>query len=253
MGFGILLLGYPLILSVTLHSMGFCFEILGYLIMFRALTVLSEYGKYFRYAKYAVSALIPFGAFSLILQCFSWFGAKDLYESISAVVSVPYSILLSAALLVFHMLLLIAVKTIAREVDLPKLVTEATRNIIVTWLYFAAVIVSCFLNVPAVTDHLPYYKVLGYVSIFGVIWILLNLKMIFVCYMRICLPEDLDMPVGDRKMPRLFGKPKEEELTEEELAAAEKARKERERAAYDAAMKQRQAERTKKNKRGKKK
>ena len=61
------------------------------------------------------------------------------------------------------------------------------------------------------------------------------------------------MPVGDRKMPHLFGKPKEEELTEEELAAAEKARKERERAAYDAAMKQRQAERTKKNKRGKKK
>ena len=67
MGFGILLLGYPLILSVTLHSMGFCFEILGYLIMLRALTVLSEYGTYFRYAKYAVSALIPLGAFSLVL------------------------------------------------------------------------------------------------------------------------------------------------------------------------------------------
>ncbi len=253
MGFGILLLGYPLILSVTMHSMGFCFEILGYLIMLRALTVLSEYGKYFRYAKYAVSALIPFGAFSLILQCFSWFGAKELYESISAAVSVPYNILLAIGLLVFHMLLLIAVRTIAHEVDLPKLVTEASRNIVVTWLYFAAVVASCFLNIPAVTDHLPYYKVLGYVSMFGVIWILLNAKMVFVCYMRICLPGDEDMPVGDRKMPRLFGKPKEEVLTEEEQAAAEKAKKERERAAYDAAMKQRQAARTKKNKRGKKK
>ena len=253
MGFGILLLGYPLILSVTLHSMGFCFEILGYLIMFRALSVLSEYGKYFRYAKYAVSALIPLGAFSLILQSFSWFGAPELYDTVSSAVSVPYSILLAVGLLVFHMLLLLAVKTIAREVDLPKLVTEASRNMIVTWLYFGAAVISCFLNVPAVTDVLPYYKLLGYVSLFGVIWILLNAKMIFVCYMRICLPGDEDMPVGDRKLPRLFGKPKEEPLTEEALAAAQKAQKERERAEYDAAMKQRQAERTKKNKRGKKK
>lgn len=253
MGFGILLLGYPLILSVTMHSMGFCFEILGYLIMFRALTLLSEYGKYFRYAKYAVSALIPLGAFSLILQSFSWFGADALYETVSSVVSVPYSILLAVGLLVFHMFLLTAVKTIAREVDLPKLVTEASRNIVVTWLYFVAAIASGFLNVPAVTDILPYYKVLGYVSMFGVIWILLNAKMIFVCYMRICLPGDEDMPVGDRKLPRLFGKPKEEPLTEEAIAAAEKAKKEREKAEYDAAMKQRQAERTKKNKRGKKK
>jgi len=253
MGFGILLLGYPLILSVTLHSMGFCFEILGYLIMFRALSVLSEYGNYFRYAKYAVSALIPLGAFSLILQSFSWFGADELYETVSSVTSVPYSMLLAVALLVFHMLLLLAVKTIAREVDLPKLVTEASRNIVVTWLYFFAAIASSFLNVPAVTEILPYYKLLGYVSMFGVIWMLLNLKMIFVCYMRICLPGDEDMPVGDRKMPRLFGKPKEEILTDEELAAAEKAKKERERAEYDAAMKQRQLERTKKNKRGKKK
>ncbi len=253
MGFGILLLGYPLILSVTMHSMGFCFEILGYLMMYRALTLLSEYGKYFRYAKYAVSALIPLGAFSLILQSFSWFGADALYETVSSAVSVPYSILLAVELLVFHMLLLLAVKTIAREVELPKLVTEASRNIVVTWLYFFAAIVSGFLDVPAVTDVLPYYKVLGYVSLFGVIWILLNLKMIFVCYMRICLPGDEDMPVGDRKMPRLFGKPKDEVLTDEEIAAAEKAKKEREKAEYDAAMKQRQAERTKKNKRGKKK
>lgn len=253
MGFGILLLGYPLILSVTLHSMGVCFEILGYLIMLRALTVLSEYGTYFRYAKYAVSALIPLGAFSLILQCFSWFGAKELYETVQSAVSVPYNILLAVMLVVFHMFLLIAVRTIAREVDLPRLVTEATRNIIVTWLYFTAVIVVSFLNVPAVTDVLPYHKLLGYVSLFGIIWILLNAKMIFVCYMRICLPEDLDMPVGDRKMPRLFGKPKEEELSEEALALAEKDRKERERAAYDAEMRNRQAARTKRNKRGKKK
>ena len=253
MGFGILLLGYPLILSVTMHSMGFCFEILGYLIMFRALTLLSEYGKYFRYAKYAVSALIPLGAFSLILQSLSWFGADALYETVSDAVTVPYSILLAVMLLVFHMFLLLAVKTIAQEVELPKLAAEAMRNIIVTWLYFAAALISCFLNVPAVTDVLPYYKLLGYISMFGVIWVLLNAKMIFVCYMRICLPGDEDMPIGDRKMPRLFGKPKEEPMTEEAIAAAEKAKKEREKAEYDAQMKQRQLERTKKNKRGKKK
>ncbi|MBR5869821.1 MAG: hypothetical protein IKZ09_02180 [Clostridia bacterium] len=252
MGFGILLLGYPLILSVTMHSMGFCFEILGYLIMLRAFTCLGEYGKYFRYARYAVSALIPLGAFSLVLQSFSWFGAEELYETVSSVVSVPYNILLAIAMLVFHMFLLLAVKTIAAEVDLPRLVTEAMRNIVVTWLYFAAVIVSCFLNVPSVTAHMPYYKILGYVSMFGVIWILLNAKMIFVCYMRICLPGDEDMPVGERKMPSLFGR-KEEPLTEEEQAAADRAKKERERAAYDEAMKQRQLARTKKNKRGKKK
>ena len=253
MGFGILLLGYPLILSVTLHSMGVCFELLGYLIMYRALTLLCEYGKYFRYAKYAVTGLMPLGVFSLARQCLSWFGADALYETVYSVTALPYTVLLAIGLLVFHMLLLIAVKEIAQEVDLPKLVTEARRNMIVTWLYFAAAIASSFMNVPAVTDVLPYYKLLGYVSLFGVIWMLLNLKMIFVCYMRICLPGDEDMPVGDRKLPRLFGKPKEEPLTDEEIAAAEKAAKAREKAEYDAAMKQRQLERTKKNKRGKKK
>ena len=251
MGFGILLLGYPLILSVTLSALGLSFELLGYLIMYRALTLLSEYGASFRDAKYTVAALIPLGVFCLGRQALSWFGAAALYEAVNRVSSLAYTILLAVGLLIFHIFLLRAVRILALEVELPRLAVEAKRNMVVTCLYFMAALASSFMNVKAVTDQIPYHKLLGAVSIFGVIWILLNAKMIFICYARICLPGDEDMPIGDRKLPRLFGHRRDAEKTPEEIAAEEKARRERERAAYDAEMKRRQAEKTKKNKRGK--
>ncbi|MBQ8578536.1 MAG: hypothetical protein IJ449_11320 [Clostridia bacterium] len=257
MGFGTLFVGYMLLLSIPLRSMGICAEVLGYIVMLRALSgdLLGQYQRGFANAKRACFVLLPFGIFSLGLQVLSWLGMDTLYNTVYNATSLVYTVLLSASLLLFHYYLLDGVEQQARDVELTDIVRQAMRNRIMTAVYFILMIAVNFLDIPAVTDVIPYTSLVGVVSLFGVVWIVLNAKMIFNCYMWICLPGDEDMPPREGGgLPNLFNikkknKPKSAEEEEAEVEAEYRRRRE----AYDAEMRARQAARTKKNKRGKKK
>ncbi len=243
MGFGILVAGYLFLLAIPLRSMGMCVEVLGYLLMLRALYLLSPYQKQFRWAKYAAWVLLPLGIFSLIRQGLSWIGMEDLYQTVKAATELPYSILTAVVLFVFHILLLAAVQAQAKDVELPDIMRQAMRNRIVTVMYFVLTVTVSFLNIPLITDKVPYGTLVGMVSLLGCAWILLNAKMLFNCYMWICLPGDEDMPLRDSKMPSIFRVQKPKEDTPEEAYQKQKD-------AYNEAMRRRQEARTKKKKRG---
>ncbi len=244
MGYGILLAGYLCLLSIPLHSMGIATEIVGYILIVRALTLLSEYQEEYRRARLVAILLIPMGAFSFFLQGLRQLGKTELFETINRITELPYAVLLAGLLLWFHHHLLRATEIQAHEVDLPKLARLAVKNRILTFFYFALVILQSFLNIPTVTRILPYTVIVSIISLVGIIWLLSNAWMIFTCYVRICLPEDLDMPMHKSKLPNPFAKNEIEVLDDAE-------RKRREHEAYDAEMRAKQTAKTKKNKRKK--
>ena len=245
MGYGILLAGYLFLLAIPLHSMGVCIEIVGYILLFRALTLLSEYQEEHRRAKVVSAMLIPMGLYSLSMQCLLWSGKSELHEKITSVTELLYTVLLAFLLLWFHFHLYRATEMQAAEVDLPDIVRQARRNRILTFVYFALSISQSYFNVPAITKYIPYAMIVSFISLIAIIWLLLNAKMIFCCYVRICLPEDLDMPMHKSKIPSVFRTKEPDDLPDPE------EEKRRAREAFDAEMHAKEAARTKKNKRGK--
>ncbi|MGM9624817.1 MAG: hypothetical protein ACI3XM_03825 [Eubacteriales bacterium] len=251
MGFGILFIGYMFLLSVPLRAMGISAELLGYIFMLRAFSQLRQYQREFAQAYQACFVLLPFGIFSFALQLIKWFGAETLYETVYSATDFLYSILLSAALLLFHYYLLNGIEKQARDVELSDIVIETKRNRIMTVVYFVLLIAINFLNIPALTEIIPYAAIVGFVSLFGIAWILLNAKMIFHCYMWICLPGDEEMlPGGSRILPNLFNIQKKK--GEDTGSADAEAEKRKQKELYNEEMRRRQLARTKKNKRGKK-
>ncbi len=259
MGFGSLFVGYMMLLAIPLRSMGICVEVLGYIIMLRALSprVLGQYQHAFAKAGRACWLLIPLGCFSLGLQLLDTIGFHALYTTVYDATALVYTVLLATALLIFHYYLYDGIAHQARDVDLPDIVRQVIRNRILTIVYFTLMIAVNFLDIPALTQYLPYENMIGIVSLVGIVWMILNGKMIFNCYMWICLPGDEDMPiregVSNFGLPSLFNiQKKKKPLSPEEQALFDQVERAKQKAAYDAEMKQRQEARTKKNKRGKK-
>ncbi len=258
MGFGSLFVGYMFLLAIPLRSMGICVEVLGYFIVLRALSkmVLGQYQCGFLRAHYACYLLLPLGLFSLGLQSLDAVGFHEVYNSVYAATELVYTILLAAALLIFHYFLYEGVAALARDVALPDIVRQTYRNRILTVVYFTLAIAVNFFDIPALTEILPYRNMIGIVSLVGIVWILLNAKMIFNCYMWICLPGDEDMPIREGEsnfgLPSLFNiKKKQKPLSPEEQALLDRVEKQKQKDAYNTEMKKRQDARTKKNKRGK--
>ncbi|MBQ3065787.1 MAG: hypothetical protein IJC98_06090 [Clostridia bacterium] len=246
MGFGILVTGYMFLLSIPISSMGIPAELIGYIMLSVALWRLKQYEKWFSYALYVDIALIPCGVFSILKSSLLWFGRNDLYEKIHTTAALPYSIVLAVLLLLFHLCLMEGVRRMAKEVDLPNIVEQAVRSVVLTWFYFALSVSVVFLNIPKVTEVIPYTHLIGIVMAFSVVWLLLNLKVLYCCYALICMPGEEELPEVEQKLPAFLQKKKKtepEEPSEERYA--------RRKAEYNEAMRQRQLERTKKNKRRK--
>ena len=198
MGWGVLFSGYLFLLSIPLHEVGICVEILGYFLMARGLTLLEQYDRSFHWAKLIDFLMIPFGTYALFLQCATWFSMTELVEACNRVASLPVTVVFSALLLAFHMFLYSGVSSIAKEVDLPDIASQSVRNRVFSFFYFALTIGVSFCNTPRITEYVPYTSLVAIVSLVGIVWMLLTGKMLFNCYMWICLPGDEDMP-ADRK------------------------------------------------------
>lgn len=244
MGWGILFAGYVFLLSIPMHAVGVCAELVGYILMFRALSLLGVYEKHFLRARLVCCLLMPFGAYALFEQCMRWLGFDAVAAFCADTLTLPVSIALAVLLLIFHYFLLNGVRRLAVEVSLPDIVRQAVRNQVIAVLYFVLTIALSFMNVPVITEKISYASLAGIVSMFGIVWIILNAKMFFNCYMWICMPDDLDMPMHDRKTPRIFSREPEKvpDPEEEKRLAFAKA---------DAEAKARQEMKTKKNKRHK--
>ena len=90
----------------------------------------------------------------------------------------------------FHMLLLFGIRELATATELPKLSEKAIRNFVVGAFYFALSVFGT-LNTPIKEDFTKYFGLPT--LLIGLVWYILNIILIYSCYMWICLEGDEDM------------------------------------------------------------
>ena len=183
MGFGTLFLGY--VLLFICRGVDIFPDIFAYALMFWGLRTISVHSGYFAKSKISIYPLATVGLVNDILQITAAF-AHISFGILQQIVSG----LNGLCLLVFHYFLLKAVEAISAELELRKMAARARRNLTITFVYC---IISLVVTIrpPFMEDAMRYISLP--VLLLGLAWIVLNAKLIYSCYMYICLEGDEDM------------------------------------------------------------
>ena len=184
MGFGILFFGYFLLLNITYYVFT---DVVSGLLMAYALFKISSVSSYFKRPLYLSIAFAIFGLVELVL------GGLDLFGIISVSGFSNYmSIVRAVILCLFTVLLLRAMLSIAKELEVKDLPVKCAAMSIWTVLYYVAEI---SFNTGFLANLIPdsAISVIYLVLIIASIMLpIANLTAIFSCYRWICLPEDLE-------------------------------------------------------------
>ena len=176
MGFGILLIGY--MLSMSLYP-GYT-DCIAYMIVFYALVKLGEFNGYFKAAKLFAFVLTVMGTCGLMLMAGEFIGIVDESSKLIAL----YDNASEAVKIAFHVVLLLGISAISRQTDLPKYSATAVWCIVIDAVYTAIFVSSFF-----VQRLLPFSMLMRLVLTIAVG------VLIFNCYRMICLEGDEDMPL----------------------------------------------------------
>ena len=192
MGFGVLFIGYFITYLMSINKFGAVFRVIGYLVMTYAGVKLASYNKNFRYPVYVSSVL------SLL----------SVLESASLVTGYLYDNMLLASnifggtfstvigyvdelfVFAFHVSLLLAIRAMAKETEISKIVYAAIRNIFLISLY----VVLRFMAFIPLPIQEAYNKNMGVpLFLFYIVCIALDALIIFSCYYAICDENDTEM------------------------------------------------------------
>ncbi len=212
MGFGILFIGY----IFTLFDTGPIFsDALGYLFML-GLSVLGwtitsvglfKLKKYISAHERAFSCSVSMILISLIrLTAYTLLKLNILLGGFTAGIITSGNIFSAVMLGAFFRFLLTGISQISLETELPAYSKSALKLRTSALVFTALDIVSC-INLGKVTESLSSVRFLYYIVL-----VILVAASIFKCYMRICLPEDLEMLPKERK--KFFEKNREDNTEE---------------------------------------
>lgn len=207
MGFGLTFIGYFIAYVV---SMVFPFaKIVGYAFMIWGCIKLSEYNTRFRHCLLPLGFLGLAGLYSLVGYAYEAFGLTSVLFAAKTLSIV--SNLIEALDVSFHACLLIAVCSIAKETELPKMAYKAMRNLLVVIVAELAYFVALFIPAGKVASIASYIVVL-----LRILWVALNTVLLANCYKMICPEGEEDMPVKEssitiiRKMDEVINKREDE-------------------------------------------
>lgn len=184
MGFGTLFIGYFLLLNLTYY--GFT-DVIAAAVMLLGLYKLSRVNKYFGAA--AASSLV----FVLFSLCELGISAYEMFMRPigSPVLISVMSVLRCITVGLLTILMLKGIESVAKEVKIEDLPTKASRLVIIT-----AVTYSLWIVLEAPLSFIDSYvlAVLSLITILATIsLIIINLTVIYSCYMKICMPGDEDI------------------------------------------------------------
>ena len=181
MGFGTLFIGYFLLLNLTYY--GFT-DVISAAVMLLGLYKLSPVNKYFRYSVIADAVFLVFSLGEFGIAVYEIFIKQIGSTTLVSVMSIVRCICVGL-LTVF---ILKGIEEVAREVDVENLPTKASRLVILT-----AVIYALWITLEA---PIPFIKdiILATLSLLTLLstiaLIIVNLTVIYTCYMKICMPGD---------------------------------------------------------------
>lgn len=199
MGFGLLFIGYFFMLNFPYKGIDLLPDIVGCIIMLVAVRKLLLYCGGNRGFKLAEKSLYAFSILALVIlfyQLAGFFGfLPDALSAIYTAFMLVYSLVVGA----YHVFLLYGIYTLSKEVQLPKLSARAVRLLAVTIVYYLLQILNdtgasrAIASMTASPDMVASYINLA-IYIISIIWMLFTWKLIFSCYVHICLEGDEDMP-----------------------------------------------------------
>ncbi len=187
MGFGLLFIGYFFLINITYFTLT---DILSATLMLLALSSLSRFNKPLKWA------FITDGIFTLIalmefaLEVLSMFSIADTAKILSICMPLRY-----LTLVLLNVFLLLGIRSLAIEVGLEKLANKCTLTLSLPSLTYllSAVLEVTPLFVATPIAQTQYVALL--VLILTVVSVVVVLLRIYNAYMRICMPEDLEMEV----------------------------------------------------------
>lgn len=195
MGFGLLFIGYFLLLNLT--NPGYTDLIAG-LITVMAFYKLSSVNKYFRMNIVPSVMLSVFGAFELFCEFADMFGINT--AAIESYLPAPRYLLVG----VLTLIMLIGIEDVANEVDAIETKFKAKIARPISLVLFP---VCAVLEFPAITSLIPNglpITIVGTACIISTfLAIIYNLVTVYSAYMHICMPEDVDNAPKDK--PSRFG------------------------------------------------
>ena len=195
MGFGILFVSYLLSFFISMVNYGYVIRLAGYALMTLSLLKIREYGREFNYPLIASGVLVVYGIYDFIYQGANAVSVKlpEFFASASAAMAYVNIIVIVG----FNIALLYAIYSISSRLELDKQRNAAVRNAIFVMVYFVLTILA----MGPLRSNEAYAKYFALPTLLLQLgWIILNIILVFSCYMYICPEGDEDMP---RKQSRI--------------------------------------------------
>ncbi len=192
MGFGWLFVGYFLVTFLTLNKIGSLIRLVGYGVILMSALRLRKYNKAFdgmglgAIGMLIVSAVLALADISDYLYKSLITDRLLIPQDVQIVVGYIEPIL--SFLFLFGMLW--AIRQIAKETEVEKISANAIRNFVFVCFYYAVYWIGLlpFSGIRAARGELAFVAL-----VLMLVYMVLNLILIFSCYARICDEEDLDM------------------------------------------------------------
>ena len=230
MGFGILFVGYFLILNFAYPAFT---DMIAAAVMMYGFYKLSGVNRGFRTAVYLAAALAVFGLSEFGIKVADMFFAVGMPDAVATVMAAARHLLVALVTVA----MLFGIKEVAREVELYALETKAKSSVYATLLVYA-LLIFVEAGAPAFVPVEVMAGLSTFVLLASLALIIFNLTIIYGAYMRICMPEELDAP--DEPKESRFGFVNEYRRHQEE--------KTREYAEYKLEKMKRKAEKQKRSK-----
>lgn len=191
MGFGTLFIGYFLLLNIAYYSFT---DVIAALIMSMGLYKLSPVGKPFKYAFYSSIAFSALGFFEFILEIIRMFSPTSSFDELFSFISIPRYTLIALT----SVMMLTGIRDVAKEVKLTSLYKRASFMIAPTGALY---VLLALLEVPLsfIENAKPLAVMSVLLLLFGFIAVIINLTLIYKAYMKICMPDEKDMPLKPSK------------------------------------------------------
>lgn len=189
MGFGLLFLGYLIAFLLYLNPYAAVTRLVGYCVIFAALTKLRRHNRWFAFSQTAAIPLIVLALVDSVIDITARIMGEGTPAAMTAATG-GIETAMTLLLLVFHVCLLMAVYTIAQDTDLPSLAAAARRNIV---LIAAYAVLHGIWSLPVKLGDSYTVTLSLMVFVLQLIWTVADLILIFRCYMWICLEGDEDM------------------------------------------------------------
>lgn len=192
MGFGLLFIGYFAVSLMTLNPVGSLFRLIGYGLVLLSVLKLRKYHRAFEWSilttilMILVSGALLFADATEFLHQAMLLGNAPIFEFGRNIIGYVEQ----GASFIFLAFLLYAIRKIAQETEVQKLVISSVRNFIFVCVYYFICAVSYlpFESVRSCSGELRIVSLILYFTI-----ILLNVILLWKCYANICDENDVQM------------------------------------------------------------